>query len=1030
MLAAGLDGDVSLQLARGRRTTVTDLGATPAPAVWVEQGPVSPTSVDGLATRGVTHLVVNEADLEPLPASLRNLTLAQPFELTGRTTHRLQAVAADPGLAAHLSPSADPLLAAHQLLADLAMIQQELQHPQRGVAILPPANWRPDKTFLATFLGGLATSPMLKPVTVDRLFTDVGSLEQHQQLVHRSVAADQPPSHGLADGPAIADARRRMVALSSVVPAGSSLVTEVEQALLLAESTDLSDRSRAGQVELANRLIAREQGAFRLPADTTITLTARQGQIPITIFSSGPYPTRVRLRLSNPKLGFKPIDTGGGSCEIRSNAEACTLDLSSESTTLKVPVEAKTAGVFKLAISLSSPDGDLSLSRGSYTVRSTAASGVGIILSIGAALLLVMWWIRDLRHGRRARRLVPPPSAPEEPAADEEPVHNAGPVGDEGPREEPAPLRQPVTVPPTDVVSGRPDRPTAATVAAAGAAVVVAPPPQIASPRPREGGPPTDGPAAPMPAPMGDDSLPPRFSRNTAVMATGTLLSRLTGFGRVVALVWAFHLTRLADVYNIANTVPNLLYDLVLGGILSATLVPVFVDYLGRQDEEEGWRAVSAVVTAITVALAVLTAIFWLVAPLLIRFYLMLNHSSGAADQRAVGTTLLRLFVPQLFLLGGIAVTMALLNARRHFFAPAFSPILNNLVAIAAIVATRVVASSLGLGNFRHDHAALLLLGLGTTAGYLVQFAVQVPPLIRRRYRLRPVWDPSHPAVRTVLRLSLWTFGAVIANQVSFNLILVVAGRKAGDVTVFNTAFQFFQLPYAIFAVSIASVITPDLAARWSDRDVGGFRRQMASGLRLTLAVMVPAAVGYIILAHPFLELVFRHGSFSAGDAHRIGTAVALFAIGLPGFSAFLLLMRGYQAMQDTRSMFWLYVVENAVTIVLAAALYPALGVNGLALGWVIAYSAGSVVAFVDLRARTQGLEGPATAATLIRVCVASAGMAVVVWLTRLLIGGGSDAHLTAEVLLGAVIGTAAYLIFSRALGVKELWTTLQQVRA
>jgi len=532
-----------------------------------------------------------------------------------------------------------------------------------------------------------------------------------------------------------------------------------------------------------------------------------------------------------------------------------------------------------------------------------------------------------------------------------------------------------------------------------------------------------------VPGAVGDDSLPPRFSRNTAVMATGTLLSRLTGFGRVVALVWALHLTRLADVYNIANTVPNLLYDLVLGGILSATLVPVFVDYLGRQDEEEGWRAVSAVVTAITVTLAILTAIFWLVAPLLIRFYLMLNHTSSAADQRAIGTTLLRLFVPQLFLLGGIAVTMALLNARRHFFAPAFSPILNNLVVIAAIVGTRVVASSLRLGDFRHDRAALLLLGLGTTAGYLVQFAVQVPPLIRRRFRLRPVWDPSHPAVRTVLRLSLWTFGAVVANQISFNLILVFAGRKAGDVTVFNTAFQFFQLPYAIFAVSIASVITPDLAERWNNRDLGGFRRQMASGLRLTLAIMVPAAVGYIILAHPFLELVFRHGSFSSGDAHRIGTAVALFAIGLPGFSAFLLLMRGYQAMQDTRRMFWLYVVENGITIVLAAALYPALGVNGLALGWVIAYSVGTLVAFADLRTRARGLEGAATAATLVRVCVASAGMAVVVGLVRLLIGGGSDAHLTAEVLLGAVIGAVAYLIFSRALGVRELWTSLQQVR-
>jgi putative peptidoglycan lipid II flippase len=512
-------------------------------------------------------------------------------------------------------------------------------------------------------------------------------------------------------------------------------------------------------------------------------------------------------------------------------------------------------------------------------------------------------------------------------------------------------------------------------------------------------------------------------------VAAGTLLSRLTGFGRVIALVWAFHLTRLADVYNIANTVPNLLYDLVLGGVLSATLVPVFVDYLGRKDEEESWRAISAVVTAITVTLAGLTVIFWLIAPALIRFYLMLNHTASAADQRAIGTTLLRLFVPQLFLLGGIAVTTALLNARRHFFAPAFSPVLNNLIAIAAIVGTRLVASSLRLGDFRHDTTALLLLGLGTTAGYLVQLVVQVPPLFRGGFRLRPVWDPSHPAVRTVLRLSLWTFGAVVTNQIAFNLILVLAGKKAGDVTVFNTAFQFFQLPYAIFAVSIAAVITPDLAERWTQADVAGFRRQMASGLRLTLAILVPAAIGYVLLAHPFLELVFRHGSFSGADAYRIGTVVAFFAIGLPGFSAFLLLMRGYQAMQDTRSMFWMYVIENGVTVVLATALYPAMGVNGLALGWVLAYSLGAVVAFVHLGRRCGGLEGEATGAAMLRVGLASIGMAAVVWIIRLLIGGGSDAQLAAEVLVGAIVGAGVYLALLRVLGVKEVWSTLQRVR-
>jgi putative peptidoglycan lipid II flippase len=502
-------------------------------------------------------------------------------------------------------------------------------------------------------------------------------------------------------------------------------------------------------------------------------------------------------------------------------------------------------------------------------------------------------------------------------------------------------------------------------------------------------------------------------------MAGGTLLSRLTGFGRVLALVWAFHFTGLADAYNLANNVPNILYDLVLGGVLSATLVPVFVDYLSHDDKDEGWRAISAVCTAIFAVLAVLTVLFWFLVPVIIRFYLLLNP--GATDERAIGTSLLRLFAPQLFLLGGIAVTTALLNARRHFVAPAFSPVLNNLVTIGALVGTRLVATSLDPKAFRHDHAAILLLGVGTTAGYLVQLLIQLPPMLGGRFRLRPVWDLHHPAVRTVLRLSMWTFGSVMANQVAFNLVLVLAAHKSGDVTVFQTAYQFFQLPYAIFAVSIASVITPDLSERWSRGDVAAFRGQMVSGLRLTLALLIPAAVGYILLAHPLLTVIFRHGTVSAHDAQKVGTVVALFALGLPGFSAYLLLMRGYQAMQDTRSMFWLYVVENAATVLLALLLYPLMGVGGLALGWVSAYTLGTAVAFSDLRKRTCGLGGRATLGAVVRIGLATLVMAVAVGVVRVGLDGTTDLRLILECLVATVVGGGVYLIAARRLGVREL---------
>ena len=1070
-LAAGLDGEVTAQLTQASASLAATLHVRPGLGTWVQQGPLDQASVDDLAARGVDRLVVNDASLTALPADQLSTTLAQPFSLQSRQG-RTTALAADTAMAAHFVAGGNQVLAAHQMLADLAIIQAERPANRRGVTVLTPAGWRPDPAFLQTVLDGLSTSPVLAPVTVDQLFAAVPPAQDHQAPLQRAVAA-QVPAGPAVEGSAVRAARRRLDAFATMTPTGSTVSADAARRLLLSQSADLSAGAQADEIGTVNGLIDQQIRGIRLTPNTSIRLTARQGRFPVTIVNGADFPARVQVRLSSQKLEFRPIDEPGVTCRAAGSSETCTLDLRTQNTTLKVPVVTRTSGVFSLTIRLTSPDGGLALATSEDTMRSTAASGVGIVLSIGAALLLAMWWVRDLRHGRRARDLVPAAVEPDADEAEFAVLVHSGPAGQDAqpagvPRAGPEPATaagsgnggrparpdllsaadppaadpDPDPDPLVDLRAGRDEwtelpagwvvaQPAARQVSVAERAPVD-PPHPLASPAAPLGPGPTghDNGHPPVPLPTvnerrdppagrvepgsttppvavpiaGDNGSPPlppvpagaggddpgqppppvapraagdaeaaTFSRNTAIVAGGTLLSRLTGFLRVLALVYAFRVSRLADIYNLANTAPNILYDLVLGGILSATLVPVFVDWFGRGDEE-GWRAVSAVVTVITVTLATLTVLFWLVAPVLIRFYLVLDHGPGAADERALGTTLLRLFAPQLFLLGGIALTTALLNARRHFLAPAFSPVLNNLVIIAAIVAAREVATSLTISAFDRDTLAVLILGLGTTAGYLVQLVAQLPALFQGGMRLRPVWDLHHPAVRTVLRLSLWTFGSVIANQISLNLILVVAARKPGDVTVFQTAFQFFQLPYAIFAVSIAAVLTPDLSDRWARGDVGGFRRQLAGGLRLTLAVVVPGAVGYVLLARPAITLLVHHGGVGSSSAHQIGNVVALFAVGLPGFSAYLLLMRAYQAMQNARSMFWLYVFENGLTVVLALALYPALGVGGLALGWVLAYTFGTIAAFADLRRRTHGLEGRRTLSALGRITVGQRG--------------------------------------------------------
>jgi putative peptidoglycan lipid II flippase len=525
---------------------------------------------------------------------------------------------------------------------------------------------------------------------------------------------------------------------------------------------------------------------------------------------------------------------------------------------------------------------------------------------------------------------------------------------------------------------------------------------------------------------------PPSTGQATAILAAGTFASRVTGFLRVLTIGYVLGVTSLSDAYNYANGIPNIMYDLLLGGILSATLVPVFVEQLRGDDQTENMRAISAVVSAIAVALAGVTALLWLLAPWIIHFYLLLNPASTGSAERALATQLLHYFAPQVFFLGAIVVSTALLNARRNFTAAAFSPVVNNLIAIGSLLAAKAVASQIlttkttdpagVLSRMAHDEHAIWVLGIGTTAGYVVQLLVQLPAMRRVGFRLRPVWDLHHPIVKKVAHLSVWLIGVVIANQVSLALVMILAGKVQGGVTAYQFSYQFFQLPYALIAVSIATALMPDLAERWTSGDRRGFERQFVAGLRITLAVIVPVGVIYVAVAQPFIQLAVHHGRVTQSGAHLVSTTLALFAIGLPGFSAYFLLMRMYQAMQKVRAMFWIYALENGLTVIAAVVLDHILGVPGLALAWVAPYTVASLVAAYDLRKRVGTLGGMHTVRAVVRILVASGvTAAAVVGVGLAFPRSDTDVVLIGRVLAQVGVGTIVYVWLGRALGIKEL---------
>jgi putative peptidoglycan lipid II flippase len=513
-----------------------------------------------------------------------------------------------------------------------------------------------------------------------------------------------------------------------------------------------------------------------------------------------------------------------------------------------------------------------------------------------------------------------------------------------------------------------------------------------------------------------------QFRRDTAIQMVGTMLSRVTGFGRVFALAYAIGFHRLADAYNIANTTPNIVYELVLGGVLSATLVPVFVERLETDDDP--WPAVSAVVTFALVLATAVSVVLFAIAPLIIRLYTLFNTTASAQAETAVATNLLRWFAPQVAFYSAITITTALLIARRRFANPKFSPIANNLVVIAVLLAFPHVVGDISLGAVRHNSGAILLLGLGTTVGVAVQMLIQLPGLRRVRW----VWNPRHETVQRVLRLSFWTFGVVLTNQAALYVALALGNRRAGEVSAYLAAYIFFTLPHGVIAVSVMDSLLPELSASWTHGDLELFRSRMTSGLTTIATTVVPAAAGYVVLAHPIVRLTLEYGAMRETSVQHTAGALAMFAIGLPGFSVYLLLMRGFQAMQDTRSMFLLYAIQNAINIVLAIALHPVLGVEGLALAFGLAYTLASVLAWRRLERDAGSLPTRRVAGRLLRILLASAVMAACVAVVSWAIGGESNLHLLARVVAGVSVGVTVYVLVARALHIEE-FTALLAVR-
>jgi putative peptidoglycan lipid II flippase len=498
-----------------------------------------------------------------------------------------------------------------------------------------------------------------------------------------------------------------------------------------------------------------------------------------------------------------------------------------------------------------------------------------------------------------------------------------------------------------------------------------------------------------------------QLSRAAALSAAGTVLSRFTGLLRLIVIAYALGSANLADAFNLSNNTPNMIHDLVLGGVLSATFVPVFVQRLTKSAPEEAVESISAVLSVSLVVLSVATIAFVLLAPAIVDLYTVgLNDLA----ERSVAVELLRLFAPQLFFYGAISLMTAVLATQDRFAVAGIVPVINNVVGIAVLASFAILAHTSSASVASSHQSLLIFLGVGTTLAVALQAVAMIPSMRRCGLHLRFHLRPSDPAVGMILHLSGWTFGFVLANQAAVFVIMALA-THIGAVSIYTYAFTFFQMPFAIAATSIIAVATPEIARAHISNDIALVGTRFGKATAQVLTVILPAMVGYLLLARPAMTLILQHGHLNASGAQLTGSVLIIFALGLPGFSVFFLATRTFQAIRDSRTTFWLYVLENGLNIVLAILLFHRLGVQGLALSYSIAYTTSALLAVYLLRRRLGTVGGTAMMRASLRAVCLSILMAFVVAFVVALLGVGSGIGGWIRMVVAIVAGIGTYFV-------------------
>lgn len=522
-------------------------------------------------------------------------------------------------------------------------------------------------------------------------------------------------------------------------------------------------------------------------------------------------------------------------------------------------------------------------------------------------------------------------------------------------------------------------------------------------------------------------------------MATGTIVSRVTGVLRDVAAAAALGFFLVADAFSLGNSLPTIIYILVIGGALNAVFVPQLVRRMA--DDSDGGKAYAdRLLTFAGLGLLALSIIAVLAAPLVVDLYTPADYPTNEYD---LAVAFARLCLPQIFFYGLYAMLSQVLNARGHFGMPMFAPIANNVVAIATFLLFIAVAGTSAAADGILTDQQVLILGIGTTAGVMTQAVILIPILRRHGFHWRPRFDWRDDGLGKAGTLALWTIGLVLVNQATYvvvtrlatqaNVDAAAAGLTAAGLTTYQKAHLVFMLPHSVITISIVTAMLPALSRLAHAGELRQVGADVASTMRLVAALIIPISAVLLVSGSGVSVLLFGYGAATPQQASLMGQIVSVFMIGLLPFTLFYVLMRGFYALEDTRTPFLVTVAFSAAWLAMAIPAFRFVGPGGpqvasIAFAYGLSYWLGCVATWVLLARRLGGLDSGRTIRAVLRMLAAGLVSCAVMLIGQAAMGRvlpssfvGDRLGVLTTVGLVSVLGVTAYLACSRLLRITEV---------